>query len=718
MEGVASFVLPIIDVFGPPKHVEHRFFFEIFQIIQFAISIMALAYLQALIAYYTGKQIVRECGRIDEEEREEVEEETVPGRPQNTRELPRIFVCPPSNDDLSIFCEPDASARLPWGQVDHRDGQENGREVNEESRVVNPEIRPNEIRSGRHSRSEPFMNHLENGRLSPPLTEPYCTSNPSVTLLGQNDSAVHEDASCLPDNRMKSIRVNDCKTERKDSYGEFKEEEEEKEQGKKKLEFLGGNTSGRGRHIVRKPFFGISRFFRHKSRKCQGQFRAVKWEREGINLYLRLGAVVFGFGVMILDGFSVSDRFQEDNYNNSCHSVLWIPKNVIHSIYIFLQTYFLFKYHRVVFNVQKFFLRFILSHMAVVNLGQWLSTVVQEVMTTSVGSSDLSLPVIKGLRDVINYQQPGNASDIQLDVHSGNTSGIIPAESEVKCHSQASVLAHYLIPCGVEYSLIACAIFYKLFQRIGHDNGGEDHMSSHRIGDSAPDGRVYNECHRAHKGLFVGLLVFMATLVALALFYILYNEHKLQSAVTLYQVTNVILLAIGIITVFLALLRFRLLTLRKLSETNAFDDNLLLVGLLGMLFYDMFLLVPAFASRESKGMAAYLFVTKAALEIVQALMQVFLILEASRRCVKSQAHALNKPGRTLLTFLLVLNLAMWVVNTFELKHAENHHIHKKYYTGIAWKIITHLSLPLLIFFRFHSTVCLADIWSNAYKLHR
>ncbi|BHF84502.1 hypothetical protein SprV_0902765300 [Sparganum proliferum] len=453
------------------------------------------------------------------------------------------------------------------------------------------------------------MNHIENGRLSPPLTEPYRTSNPSVTLLGQNVSAVHEDASCLPDNRMKSVRVNDCKTERKDSYGEFNEEEEKKQQGKKKSEI-------------------------------------------------------------------------------------------------------------VVFNVQKFFLRFILSHMAVVNLGQWLSTVVQEVMTTSIGSSDLSLPVIKGLRDVINYQQPGNASDIQLDVHSGNTSGIMPAESEVKCYSQANVLVHYLIPCGVEYSLIACAIFYKLFQRIGHDNSGEDHMSSHRIGDSAPDGCVYNECHRAHKGLFVGLLVFMATLVALTLFDILYNEHKLQSALTLYQVTNVILLAIGIITVILALLRLRLLTLRKLSETNAFDDNLMLVGLLGMLFYDMFLLVLALATKEKKGMAEYLFITKAGLEIVQALMQVFLILEASRRCVKSQAHVLNKPGRTLLTLLLVLNLAMWVVNTFELKHAENHHIHKKYYTGIAWKIITHLSLPLLIFFRFHATVCLADIWSNAYKLQR
>lgn len=95
----------------------------------------------------------------------------------------------------------------------------------------------------------------------------------------------------------------------------------------------------------------------------------------------------------------------------------------------------------------------------------------------------------------------------------------------------------------------------------------------------------------------------------------------------------------------------------------------------------------------------------------------FLILEASRRQASSVDQMMKKPGRTLITFLLVLNLAMWIVNTFELKHAENHTIHATYYKGIAWKIIIHFSLPLLIFFRFHSTVCLADVWSSAYRVH-
>ncbi|KAL5971315.1 hypothetical protein TSMEX_000952, partial [Taenia solium] len=32
----------------------------------------------------------------------------------------------------------------------------------------------------------------------------------------------------------------------------------------------------------------------------------------------------------------------------------------------------------------------------------------------------------------------------------------------------AATVVRYLIPCGVEYSLIAGAIFYKMFQRVGH----------------------------------------------------------------------------------------------------------------------------------------------------------------------------------------------------------------------------------------------------------
>ncbi|VDD75356.1 unnamed protein product [Mesocestoides corti] len=451
---------------------------------------------------------------------------------------------------------------------------------------------------------------------------------------------------------------------------------------------------------------------------------------------------------MIMNGFRVADRFNEANNTLACHSELWVPVNVIHSIYVFWQTYFLFKYHRVVFNVQKFFIRFILSHMAVVNLGQWLSTVVQEVMVPpeeelepkgGISATTLAPSMVTSLITHQPVFTDGNASLLQqMDTSKKNLS----AFGEPKCHSQVAVFAHYLIPCGVEYSLIACAIFYKMFQRIGHvgtssSEGGPDRDRWQIQHSSSRDGGSNNEstscametrhqpklrdspteCHHAHKGLFVGLLLVMATLVVMALFYVLVQQRDRDYALVLYQITDLVLLSIGIVTVSVALYQLRVLHLRKLSEEDAFDDNLLLIGLLGMLFYDMFLLVPAVEAKEEHEGVGSIFVAKATLEMVQALLQVFLILEASQRQAGTVDQMVKKPGRTVVTFLLILNLAMWLVKTFELKHAESYPIYRRHYRGIAWKIITHLSLPLIIFFRFHSTVCLADIWTSAYRMH-
>ena len=95
----------------------------------------------------------------------------------------------------------------------------------------------------------------------------------------------------------------------------------------------------------------------------------------------------------------------------------------------------------------------------------------------------------------------------------------------------------------------------------------------------------------------------------------------------------------------------------------------------------------------------------------------------------------KKPGREVVTFLLVCNLAMWAINTLETNRADSHPIqvrfqsfwhypvHKinqmlqvKFYGGEwVWPIITHVSMPLAIFYRFHSTVCLCEIWKKSFK---
>ena len=108
----------------------------------------------------------------------------------------------------------------------------------------------------------------------------------------------------------------------------------------------------------------------------------------------------------------------------------------------------------------------------------------------------------------------------------------------------------------------------------------------------------------------------------------------------------------------------------------------------------------------------------ALLAFLQGSIQTVFILDGQRRCAEHDDHLTRKPGRALVTFLLLCNLSLWVINTFEVSKVEAAPIHSDFYGFLPWKIISHLCMPMLIFFRFHSSVCLSDIWINAYVIKK
>ncbi len=92
-----------------------------------------------------------------------------------------------------------------------------------------------------------------------------------------------------------------------------------------------------------------------------------------------------------------------------------------------------------------------------------------------------------------------------------------------------------------------------------------------------------------------------------------------------------------------------------------------------------------------------------------------MIVDGLRRCSDKQEQRELKPGRNLLTFLLVTNLAVYFWDTMEVKSHYYSKGRKEFYGDAFWTIVSHLALPLCIFYRFHASVALADIWSSAYQ---
>ena len=93
-----------------------------------------------------------------------------------------------------------------------------------------------------------------------------------------------------------------------------------------------------------------------------------------------------------------------------------------------------------------------------------------------------------------------------------------------------------------------------------------------------------------------------------------------------------------------------------------------------------------------------------------------MIIDGLRRCSDSRHNQAVKPGRNMVTYLIITNLTMYLWETLEVKSSAGFSKNRKaYYGDEFWTIVSHMTQPLCIFYRFHAAAALVDIWSSAYR---
>ncbi|KAG6438892.1 hypothetical protein O3G_MSEX000305 [Manduca sexta] len=178
-----------------------------------------------------------------------------------------------------------------------------------------------------------------------------------------------------------------------------------------------------------------------------------------------------------------------------------------------------------------------------------------------------------------------------------------------------------------------------------------------------------------------------------------------------YLLNNCMMLALHTIMLFAAVVAFNQLRKLDINEhpISLLDDVLL------------FICLPAFFMETVFSMVATISILNIVKTVdfvvmmIQVLIQTPLIMDGLRRCSNRKKLRRTKPGRELLMFLLIANVAMWLFYTFSYKSPESLDERYAFYGKVMWSILGHVSLPLIMFYRFHSSVCFADIWDSAYK---
>ncbi|XP_064637942.1 proton channel OtopLc-like [Lineus longissimus] len=443
----------------------------------------------------------------------------------------------------------------------------------------------------------------------------------------------------------------------------------------------------------------------------------VTFDSEGLNFYLRLGAVGFGLGSMVHSGFKISEPF-ENPAAMRCRSIPFFVNALLYLILVFMQTFFIFKYHKVIINKHKPFVRMGLVHLIATNLAVWLSTTVNETV------EDIGRVYAEERAELNNQTQQG------AEVHVSNTTSFLQFDTIIGAHNQDTSChdihtlsdnsSGYLFPCLIEYSLIAAAVSYKTFQNVGRNVILNAEREERDV--EMPE---QIECHKSNLGLFAGLTMILLTLISIALFFVFQDyKHLKQVSAVIFLVSEIFLFLLGIFVSISGLIRTK--RLHYVGQTEgSFDDKLLLVALFGNYALNTCIGLSSashlmsgkhLGPEEHSHMISALFLVMASLNFIESTTQSMFILDGLRRCAKREEDIERKPGRSIITFLLVCNLAMWMINTFEMKKSKGAAVHVNFYNYLPWSIIMHLCLPLVILFRFHSSVCLSDIWQKAYVM--
>lgn len=437
------------------------------------------------------------------------------------------------------------------------------------------------------------------------------------------------------------------------------------------------------------------------------------------SFYLRMGIAGFGVGAMIHAVLHFGMYFELRSISK-CDDILLAMTPLAQATFIIMQMIFIFSDNNKMVEAYSYrvLARFGLMHMIATNLCEWLYVVVEET----------KYDILQALNSTSTKHDPaGNISEHGISRTYIPDIGADCWKSNIMAPLVRSA-SRFLFPCTVEYSLLCAVILGVMWINACSDD--KTNPSSPQTLDS-PTGRVSGvniiysrsvsqfsvDCTSAHKGLFGGILMLVLSIVSLIMFYELVKRPDLVEVAVL-QVniweTVMYLTATAASIVYLYVTRKvgRIPGHRHLE----LEHILLFMMQAGLFLYILFQIIGAYFSLDISPRWSIMRILTPVAALAQSMSQTILVLDAWKRRCNTKEQIEQKPGKQLVTFLLIANLAMWVVNRLKSSQAEFHPLHTQFYGVWAWNIITHTTMPLVVCYRFQSTVCLYEIWKHVYKM--
>ncbi|VDM61043.1 unnamed protein product [Angiostrongylus costaricensis] len=417
------------------------------------------------------------------------------------------------------------------------------------------------------------------------------------------------------------------------------------------------------------------------------------------SLYLRIGCVVFGligvvyYGLIFVIctlGWSKSEDQAECNTMSNF-------LNFFTALFIFLQMWFVYCNGKIIFTGQGNIARFGLMHLCGTNLWMWLRYILYEEQET-----------ITEIRQ-ISYNHILRFAVMAIYEHNNKQ----PTCKRSKC----VFIGFIRYTCVVEYSLICAGVAFVFWTNI------DLCKQESALRRSRKRSLLTVDCSRTAEGLFGGFFLIAITIIAIALYNTYSSETEL--AEWIFTSTNLVFFSLSTSVCFYAFWRMKVLKFNEekkdddASSAELLDRILLVVGLVGEMVFTVGGIL-AFVNHPAMSSLSITILITNVFRLIQVTLQSGLILVGSKLVLDEDDNLMLrfKPGKQMITFLLMINCAQFLMNVFEAQKAGVTEEILRLYGSYYWAILVRGCSPLTIFYRFHSSACFAEIWKKTFRAHK
>ncbi|XP_065336190.1 proton channel OtopLc-like [Cloeon dipterum] len=445
------------------------------------------------------------------------------------------------------------------------------------------------------------------------------------------------------------------------------------------------------------------------------------------SFYLRLGVAAFGICSVIFSALEFG-RFFELRNEDECRNYFLAITPLCRITFVLIQMLFIFANNKLMEIYRyKVIAKFGLMHMIATNLCEWLYVLIEETKSDIYHIREKTFQ--HSLHDSSSIEYDDDDSSFEETFWSEGRDFPLNANwTSQECY-KTNIMGNllkdtspYLFPCNVEYSLLCAVILAVMWKNVC----GRSSKSLSRPRESGLN-LIYSrsmsqfsvDCTSAYKGLFVGIVLAVITIMSLIMFFeLVYLPGYSYSAVIQVNILECALFFSGTIAALVLVVKIQRISVQNNAGRFELEHILLVVTQSGVFLYSMFQVIGSVFSVELSDMEtlAIINIILPIGAIVQSACQTLVLLDASRRRCNTPAQLKEKPGRQLVTFLLVTNLAIWALNRLKNGRVEFKPAQIEFYGKWSWAVITHVCVPLVVCYRFQSTVCLYEVWKRGYKL--